>query len=44
MKKILVIIICFTGLLVNAQSDVFIINHSVDVITGEQSFFPEKKK
>lgn len=43
MKKVLVIIISFIGLLVNAQSNVFIINHSVDVITGEQSFFPEKK-
>lgn len=43
MKKILVIIICFTGLLVNAQSNVFIINHSVDVFTKEESFFPEKK-
>lgn len=43
MKKVLVIIVSLTGLLVSAQSDVFIINHSVDAFTKEEIFFPEKK-
>lgn len=43
MKKILVIMVYFTTFFVNAQSDVFIVNHIVDKLTKEESFFPEKK-
>lgn len=43
MKKILVIMVCFTTFFVNAQSDVFIVNHIVDKLTKEESYFPDKK-